>query len=272
MTATQNPAQDVSELALRVACMVQLREVERQYPDTGKAIREYLTLVVDERMRLWEAARELQQAQSGVLLEDTLEWIHNSPDLTKENFSKATAELQQAQVVGGKIANGHHCGLPERLCNHPSHTTPQSSVQVVGEIVGYTRSHDGSHPITPDEYKLLVSCGHGEGMKGIMLVDPLTAPQSSAPAANSLKEITEAILDSSNLLVSLVFVSGANPEWARPLPLDESLEWTCDTSETAYAYELLDSNTGEIKKRGMLTAHVHTGPDVTLHLDLALHR
>ena len=46
-----------------------------------------------------DAARELQ---------------HNASELARA----------EAQVVGGKIANGHHCGLPEYLCNHPSHTTP----------------------------------------------------------------------------------------------------------------------------------------------------
>ena len=44
---------------------------------------------------------------------------------------KRARELQQAQVVGGKIANGHHCGLPEYLCKHPSHT-PQSSAPAPG--------------------------------------------------------------------------------------------------------------------------------------------
>lgn len=34
---------------------------------------------------------------------------------------QAARELQQTQAAGGKIANGHHCGLSERLCNHPSH-------------------------------------------------------------------------------------------------------------------------------------------------------
>jgi hypothetical protein len=42
--------------------------------------------------------------------------------------------LQQAQVVGGKIANGHHCGLPEYLCKHPSHA-PQPSAPVVGDAL-----------------------------------------------------------------------------------------------------------------------------------------
>ena len=39
-----------------------------------------------------------------------------------------------SQVVGGKIANGHHCGLPEYLCKHPSHA-PQSSAPAVGDAL-----------------------------------------------------------------------------------------------------------------------------------------
>ena len=98
---TEPNSQDVSELALRVACMEQLREVERQYPDTGKAIREYLTFVVDERMRLWEAARELQH-----------------------DASKLACEV--AQVVGEKNVHTEHC-CGEHGCKYGDAACPVAS-------------------------------------------------------------------------------------------------------------------------------------------------
>lgn len=47
------------ELKFRVAAMVALRAVEAEYPDTGKPIRDYMTFIVDERMRLWEACSRM---------------------------------------------------------------------------------------------------------------------------------------------------------------------------------------------------------------------
>ena len=132
MTATQPNTQDVSELALRVACMGQLREVERQYPDTGKAIREYLTLVVDERMRLWEAARELQQAQvvgefDGAYMDidedgfPIYRWKQGHTVYavmpTKDAISFLVTEGRRVAYVGKPI------------------TTPQSSAPVVGDAL-----------------------------------------------------------------------------------------------------------------------------------------
>ena len=102
MTA-QNPAQDVSDDYAYGLRFIQQHKTSILQHCVGASEKFIVERTFDAL-----AARELQ---------------HNASELARA----------EAQVVGGKIANGHHCGLPEYLCKHPSHT-PQSSAPVVGEI------------------------------------------------------------------------------------------------------------------------------------------
>lgn len=97
--ATQNSAQDVSDnwafdLIGDIALGI---KVGAPLTDLVRAVKSAVS------------ARELQQAQSDALLEDTLEWIHNSPDLTKEKFNAyCTTPQSSAPVVGDGLEHKYN--------------------------------------------------------------------------------------------------------------------------------------------------------------------
>lgn len=75
-----------------------------------------------------------------------------------------------------------------RIVKEARTQSAQPSGMAGDRIVGYSRMPDGSGAITPDEYRYLVANGQGDGMMGIVLVDPRDAATIAQQGGGETKD------------------------------------------------------------------------------------